>query len=181
MISIRPANLPADALAIERIDTSFTTAEVYEIEATPIQVGLRLRRLVAPLRKQFPLDALRSASPPYTDAWVAALDGAIVGFAASSFDTWNRRLVLWHFYVDPPARGRGVGRRLIETVKAHGLECSARHIWLETSSLNVPGVAVYSALGFRLTGLDLTLYDGTPSEGEVALFYSQELKARAAA
>lgn len=178
MISIRSANLPSDASAIEAIDTSFATREVYEVEAAPAQISLRLRALSTPLHKRFPLDDLRSASRPYTESWVALRDASIVGFAASSFETWNGRLVLWHFYVDPSARRQGVGRRLIEVVKAHGIACGARHIWLETSSLNVPGVDVYGALGFSLTGVDLTLYDGTPAEGEVALFYAYRLEAR---
>ncbi|GIK48622.1 MAG: hypothetical protein BroJett013_13190 [Alphaproteobacteria bacterium] len=88
------------------------------------------------------------------------------------------RIVLWHFYVDPTSRREGVGRRLIEVVKAHAVDCGARHIWLETSSLNVPGVNAYGALGFSLTGADLTLYDGTPSEGEIALFYSRGVRAQ---
>ena len=178
MISIRPASLPADAAAIEAIDTSFATSEVYEVEAAPAQITLRVRALSAPLHKRFPLDDLRSSSRPYTDSWVALRDGSIVGFAATSFETWNARLVLWHFYVDPSARRQGVGRRLIDVVKAHGIEFGARHIWLETSSLNVPGAGVYRALGFSLTGVDLTLYDGTPTEGEAAMFYSVRMAAQ---
>jgi len=53
---------------------------------------------------------------------------------------------------------------------------AARHIWLETSSLNAPGVAAYRALGFSLSGVDLTLYDGTPAEGETALFFSRPVR-----
>lgn len=173
--SIRPANLPDDASAIETIDTSFATSQVYEVEVGPEGIGLRLRDLDNPLRKRFPLDDLRSAARPYTDAWVALTNDSVTGFAATSFEAWNRRLVLWHFYVDGGVRRQGVGRRLIEVVKAHGRERGARHLWLETSSLNVPGVGAYAALGFSLSGADLTLYDGTPAEGEVALFYSQEL------
>jgi hypothetical protein len=33
-------------------------------------------------------------------------------------------------------------------------------------------------LGFRLCGLDVTLYDGTPAEGEFALFFSRPVDAR---
>lgn len=180
MIKVRPACLPADAPAIEVIDTSFVTSEVFRVESTAAQISLRSEPLSAPFQKRFPLEDLRSASRPYTQTWVATRGDVVVGFAASSFEAWNRRLVLWHFYVDPSARRQGVGRRLIGVVEAHGAQCGARHIWLETSSLNVPGVAVYQALGFRLTGVDLTLYDGTTAEGEVALFYSRPVGARLA-
>jgi ribosomal protein S18 acetylase RimI-like enzyme len=77
-------------------------------------------------------------------------DMTIVGCAASSFGAWNGRLALWHFYVDPSARQQGVGRRPIEVVEAHGMECGARDFQLETGSLNVPGAGVYGALGFSL-------------------------------
>ena len=37
------------------------------------------------------------------------------------------------------------------------------------------GIAAYRALGFSLTGADLTLYEGTPAQGETALFFSRRL------
>ena len=46
---------------------------------------------------------------------------------------------------------------------------------METSNLNLPGVRAYERLGFQVCGLDTSLYDGTPSEGEVALFLSRSL------
>lgn len=178
VLSIRPASLPADASAIEAIDTSFTTNTVYEVTAAPQQITLRAKKLAEPLTKRFPLEDLRSSTRAYTEAWVALSGATIVGFAAAALETWNRRLVLWHFYVDPSVRRQGAGRRLLEAVTSYGVTQGARHIWLETSSLNVPGAEAYRALGFSLTGADLTLYDGTPAEGEVALFYSRRLDAR---
>ena len=71
---------------------------------------------------------------------------------------------------------RSPSRRLLAAVEAHAASLGARHVWLETSSLNVPGVAAYRALGFRLTGIDLTLYDATPAEGEAALFFSKPVR-----
>jgi ribosomal protein S18 acetylase RimI-like enzyme len=175
MVIVRAAVLPDDAAGIEAIDTSFTTRQIYEVGVVGDVIRLTLRELESELFKQFPLDDLRSAERPYDRAWVA-LDGErIVGFAATSFEPWNRRLVLWHLYVSRLHRGRSVARQLLETVVDHGLERGARHIWLETSSLNVPGFAAYRALGFSLTGADLTLYDGTPAEGETAIFFSRGL------
>ena len=175
MVIVRPAVLPDDAAGIEAIDTSFTTRQIYDVGVVGDAIRLTLRDLEAVLSKRFPLDDLRRAERPYDRAWVA-LDGErIVGFAATSFEAWNRRLVLWHLYVSPLHRGRGVARQLLEMVDNHGIERGARHIWLETSSLNVPGFAAYRALGFSLTGADLTLYDGTPAEGETAIFFSRGL------
>jgi ribosomal protein S18 acetylase RimI-like enzyme len=172
---IRSALLPGDAAAIAAIDTSFTTSQIYEIETAADGFRIVLRDLEQPLTKRFPLDDLESPDRPYADAWVALEDDRPVGFAAASFQTWNGRLVLWHLYVDRAWRGQGIARRLLETVEDHGVGRGARHLWLETSSLNAPGVAAYRALGFTLTGVDLTLYDGTPAEGEAALFFSRAI------
>jgi ribosomal protein S18 acetylase RimI-like enzyme len=173
MIAIRDARLPDDAAAIEAIDTSFATDVVFDVEADGDGFALRERRLSAPLAKRFPLDDVRSDERPWSHGFVAEDGGVCMGFAAAGFEAWNRRLVLWHLYVHPTGRGRGVGRRLVERVADLGRELGARHIWLETSNLNAPGVAAYRALGFSLTGIDATLYDGTPAEGEIALFFSR--------
>ena len=174
---VRRAILPQDAADIAAIDTAFTTRQVYDVAVSGDAIRLNPRDLDVALTKRFPLDDLERAERPYDQAWVAIEDGAIVGFAATSYASWNRRLVLWHLYVDASRRGRGVARQLLAFVEAHGAACGARHIWLETSSLNAPGVAAYRALGFSLSGVDLTLYDGTPAEGETALFFSRALGA----
>ena len=172
---VRPAVFPQDAAGIAAIDTSFTTRQVYEVGVMGDSIRLTLRDLEAALSKRFPLDDLESPKRPYDHAWVALEGERIVGFAATSFEPWNRRLILWHLYVDPPHRGRGIARQLLEMVDDHGVKRGARHLWLETSSLNVPGFAAYRALGFSLTGVDLTLYDGTPADGETAIFLSRGL------
>jgi ribosomal protein S18 acetylase RimI-like enzyme len=175
MLVVRPAILADDAAGIAEIDTSFTTDQVYDVDVAGDSIRLTIRELGASLSKRFPLDDLGGSERPYDHAWVA-LDGErIIGFAATAFEPWNRRLVLWHLYVNPSHRGRGVARRLLQAVNEHGVERGARHVWLETSSLNVPGVAAYRALGFALSGADLTLYDGTPAEGETALFFTRAL------
>jgi len=173
MVSIREARLPEDAAAIEAIDTSFVTDVIYDVEASGDGFALSERRLAAPLTKRFPLDDLRSSERPWSHAFVAEADARCVGFAAAGLELWNRRLILWHLYVDPPARGRCVARQMLERVAELAHDLGARHIWLETSNLNHPGVAAYRALGFTLTGVDTTLYDGTPVEGEIALFFTR--------
>jgi ribosomal protein S18 acetylase RimI-like enzyme len=175
VIVVRPASLPRDAEAIGRLDTAFTTSAVYDVVASDVAITLTLRSLAQPLIKRFPLDDLTSPQRPYDHAW-AAWDGErCVGFAATSYEPWNRRLTLWHLYVDPSLRRQGIARQLLKSVEPHGQAHGARHLWLETSSLNVPGVAAYRALGFSLTGADLTLYDGTDAEGETALFFSRPI------
>ena len=171
MIEVRRADLPQDQAGIAALDTAVATTSI--LAATVEADGVRLTSVPRVLTKRFPLEDLDAAERPWDRAWVATGAGRIVGFAATGFQNWNRRLVLWHFYVDGPARGQGIGRDLMEAVREEARRLGARHIWLETSNQNPSGVAVYQALGFSLTGLDLTLYDATPSEGEFALFLSR--------
>jgi GNAT superfamily N-acetyltransferase len=175
---IRRARLPGEARAIAAIDTSFTTSRIFTVEPSTDGFRLKAVNLEAPLTKRFALDDLDSPDRPYSEAWVAMEGDVCIGFAAASFHRWNRRLTLWHLYVDGPSRGAGVARRFLRVVEAWGGEQGARHLWLETSSLNAPGIAAYLALGFALTGLDLTLYDATAAEGETAIFLSRPIGAR---
>ncbi|HEY1752338.1 MAG TPA: GNAT family N-acetyltransferase [Caulobacteraceae bacterium] len=106
MIAVREARLPDDAAAIEALDTSFTTDAVYDIEASGDGFVLRGRRLDGPLTKRFPLDDVRDEARPWSHGFVAEDAGACVGFAAAGFEPWNRRLVLWHLYVQPAPAAR---------------------------------------------------------------------------
>jgi ribosomal protein S18 acetylase RimI-like enzyme len=175
-VIVRSAVLPRDIAGIAALDTRFTTTEVYDVAVVDEEIRLSLRSLDAPLTKRFPLGDLDDAGRPYDQAWVAVEDAEIVGFAATSYASWNRRLVLWHLYVDPARRRRGIARELLDAVDAHALARGARNVWLETSSLNAPGVAAYRSLGFTLSGADLTLYDGTAAQGETALFFSRSVR-----
>ena len=88
---------------------------------------------------------------------------------------WHRRLVLWHLYVARARRRTGIGRALLHEVEAHGRERGARTVWLETTSMNVPGIRAYERLGYRLCGCDTTLYDTLVYADEAALYFSKPL------
>jgi ribosomal protein S18 acetylase RimI-like enzyme len=139
-------------------------------------IWLEEQRLDAPITKSFPLNDLHDPIMPWTIGLVAVDEAdRVIGFVAAEFRAWNRRLVLWHLYVDRAARGKGVARRLVDAIQAQAERAGALHIWLETSNLNVPGVKAYAQLGFHVSGLDSTLYDGTSAQGEFALFLSRRV------
>jgi ribosomal protein S18 acetylase RimI-like enzyme len=106
--------------------------------------------------------------------WVAE-DPDLVGFAAVEYEAWHARLVLWHLYVARDARRRGVARALLAEVEAHGRGLGARTVWLETSSVNVPGIEAYARLGYALCGADVTLYDGLAYTDESAIYLSKRI------
>lgn len=178
MIEIRRAVLPDDLAGMAGVDTGFETDRI--LTTRPREMGFDLVVRREPAAKRFPLDDLEAEDRPWDTAWVAVTEGRIGAFAAVGWQAWNRRLALWHLYVDRPLRRTGVGRALVAEAIAHGRSLGAAHLWLETTNLNAPGVAAYQAMGFAVTGLDLTLYEGSAARGEFAIFMSLPLEARGA-
>jgi ribosomal protein S18 acetylase RimI-like enzyme len=172
--AIRGVRLPDDVEAVQRLDRSFVTGVVYDVEFATDGFRLVERRIEPPLRKVFPLEDL-NGDTPWDTGFLAADRGEVAGFIATSIDEWNRRLVVWHFYVAPYVRRKGIGRRLLNRALEDGTNRGALVAWLETSNFNYPGIQAYRALGFELCGLDTTLYSGTSSEGEFALFLARRL------
>lgn len=129
-------------------------------------------RVQTPTEKRFPLQL--DAGSWHTD-WVAEENGLIRGFLAVGYNPWNRRLIIWHFYVDRVHRQRGIGRLLLQNIFAEASSLGATTAWLETMNVNYPRVMAYKKLGFDLCGFDLTLYRETPNEGEFGLFLARSL------
>ncbi|MEU6309528.1 GNAT family N-acetyltransferase [Streptomyces sp. NPDC047014] len=175
---------PEDAGAIEALDSSFTTATVFEATADGTGLGFRIREVPVdpPVHKAFPPEehdeqGLARATGPDAAAdartFVALDAGELCGFAAVGYSAWNRRLTVEDLEVAPGHRGRGIGRELMERAAAFARERGAEHLWLEVSSANAPAVHAYRGMGFAFCGLDTALYEGTPAAGEQALFMSR--------
>ncbi|PWK69382.1 ribosomal protein S18 acetylase RimI-like enzyme [Streptomyces sp. CG 926] len=184
-IVYRPAR-PEDAGAIEALDSSFTTATVFEVsEPGPddgYASGFLLREVPVdpPVHKVFPPEehdeqVFGGGKDSDADARTfVALDGELLcGYAAVGYAPWNRRLTVEDIEVAPGHRGRGIGRGLMECAERFARERGAHHLWLEVSSVNAPAVHAYRRMGFTFCGLDTALYDGTPAVGERALYMSR--------
>ncbi|OKK22569.1 streptothricin acetyltransferase [Streptomyces sp. CB00455] len=173
---------PEDTAAIEALDGSFTTSTVFEVAATEDGFALREVPVDPPLVKVFPADDGGDDGDGGDDTHAAdadsrtfvavGADGTLAGFAAVSCSPWNRRLTIEDIEVAPGHRGRGVGRALMEHAVDFGRERGAGHVWLEVTNVNAPAIHAYRRLGFTFCGLDTTLYQGTASEGERALYMS---------
>ncbi|MBD0742258.1 GNAT family N-acetyltransferase [Streptomyces sp. CBMA152] len=166
---------PEDAKAIEALDGSFTTRSVFRVTVTEGGFGLREEAVNPPIHKVFPEEETADAEAdddPDTRTFVALDSGELVGFAAVSYNAWNRRLTIEDIEVAPAHRGRGVGRTLMERAVDFARERGAGHVWLEVTNINAPAIHAYRRMGFTFCGLDTALYEGTPSAGEQALYMS---------
>jgi len=85
--------------------------------------------------------------------WVAHDDaGTLLGFLGYTDRTVEG------LFVDPPHRGHGVGRRLIE----HAQRLSGDTLSVDVNEQNVAALGFYEALGFSTVGGSPTDGDGRP-------------------
>ncbi|WP_328878391.1 GNAT family N-acetyltransferase [Streptomyces sp. NBC_00299] len=176
-ILYRPAR-PEDGTALAELDGSFTTDSVFEVAATGDGFSIRQVPVQPPLHKVFPAedDSEDDDGPPELNRTVVAFDGGrLCGVVATSFSPWNARLTVRDIEVAPAWRGKGIGRTLMNHAFDFARECGAGHVWLEVSNINAPAIRAYLRMGFTFCGLDISLYDGTESAGEQALFMSRRV------
>ena len=158
---LREAVFPDDAEAIASLDTSFTTSTVYDVYYADDAIRCDPRSVDPPATKVFPIDGL-TGWRAWEHGWVACDESdadRVVGFVAWRMQPWNHHVIVWHLYVDRPARGRGAGSLLLEHAIEQGARQGARVAWLETSNLDHPAVQWYRARGFEISGADLTRYE----------------------
>jgi GNAT superfamily N-acetyltransferase len=114
------------------------------------------------------LAAALSGARPYAEVVFACLDGAPVGFALffHNFSTFKGKpgIYLEDLFVQPAARGRGVGKRLLAWLARTALERGCARLDWAVLDWNEPSIGFYLGLGaqrldewtaFRLTGAPL--------------------------
>ena len=172
MVKLRPLDWPGDRAAVLALDTSYTIDRTLRLELSTRSASLVAEELPAPIRRAYTLADVVDALPGYAWVRVAGEGAGVAGVAALGFEPWNRRARLEHLYVAVGARGRGVGRALVEAAVEAAGGLGARGVWVETQTTNYGAIRFYERVGFEWCGLDASLYDPTAvGEGEVGLFF----------
>lgn len=174
-VGVRAATEPGDLDRIGKIDLSYSTDRIYLVRRTELGFWLEEQSVDPPFSRTYPRPA-----PELGDRLLVASVGTeTAGYGELRFESWNGRAVIEHLYVSARFRGQGIGRLLMRALDERARqEPSARCLWLETQNVNYPAVRFYLHMGFRLCGLDETLY--CPSApgvmpGDVALYFSRDL------
>jgi GNAT superfamily N-acetyltransferase len=147
---LRPAG-PSDAADIHRLIVDLAT---YEREPDAVVVTADELR-----------DQLAAERPPFECILAEDDDDAVVGFALffHNYSTWRGRpgLYLEDLFVDPSARGRGIGKQLLVRLAQLAVERGCARMDWAVLDWNAPAIAFYESLGaravadwtiFRLTG-----------------------------
>lgn len=158
------------------IKGEFTSDTVFDVVGSTSGFAIRPVPLDPPVHKVFPDDAPEEGEFPQDGHRFVARDGDhLCGYVDTEYEPWNRRLIIVDIEVARPYRGRGVGRALMSHAVDRARECGAGRVWLEVTNINAPAIRAYQRMGFAFCGLDTTLYSGTASEGETALYMSLPL------
>lgn len=99
------------------------------------------------------------------DLWVAVLDGRLLGYAV----VWYMadQAELGNLAVDPDARGRGYGSRLLEWALERARERGTVQIFLEVRSSNEAAQALYARHGFVSAGFRRRYYRAPVEDARV--------------
>ncbi|HPI47882.1 MAG TPA: GNAT family N-acetyltransferase [Hyphomonadaceae bacterium] len=146
-VAIRAAT-PADAAALQAIETtSFTQDRI-----SPRAMGHHLRSDTA-------------------DVLLATLGAAPAGYALLLYRSTSTLARLYSIATLPVARGKGVGRRLMDALERSAMKRGCDRLRLEVREKNRPAIALYESLGYRRIGR----YENYYQDGAPALRFEKQL------
>ena len=125
------------------IDHAESAAHTWEIDHSPTRQAVEALRshLVAHNVEQAAIDAGQEVAV-FVRGEEGQLVGGIVGWM------WGQCLEINYLWVHPDVRGRGYGKRLVETVEAEARGHGCRTAILDTYTFQAP--AFYQKLGYEV-------------------------------
>ena len=108
---------------------------------------------------------LRDFDPAREQCWIADVDGEMAGsiFCVASPDG---RAQLRLLYVEPEARGLGIGETLVGACVDFARDAGYPSIWLWTHAVLTSARHIYAKAGFEVTSSDIHHAFGRPEQGE---------------
>lgn len=99
---------------------------------------------------------------PDTLVLVAEVEGEVAGYCYAELEGTDFMSLrgpagmIYDLLVDPAQRGHGLGRRLLEAMRAALVERGARQVVLSTAERNAGAQKLFAAAGFRRTMVEMT-------------------------
>lgn len=183
MIEIRP--LTKLSLAeLKRVASGYSADSKYAVVRAEtescVSFVMRLITLNKPYFKRFDYDdeILQQYNTVLSTGYsFEAYDGdLLVGLIIVEGHQWNRSLFVHEFHVAETHRKQNIGKRLMECVAEKASRAGLRTIVCETQNTNPTAISVYRKLGFRVEGIDISLYSNHDyPEGEIAIFMKRSI------
>jgi diamine N-acetyltransferase len=82
---------------------------------------------------------------------LASLEGVAAGFLAIELEAAERKLKLHKLYLLPELHGRGLGRAMLDLVKADAIQMGADQIHLQVNKRNIRAIQAYKRAGFGIS------------------------------
>lgn len=173
---IRPMTI-GDVDRCERLEGSYTTEHVWQMEATveaeQMSVSFRRFRLPRPMQVRYPrqkLDLL--ADCQQSECFLVADElGVIYGYLDMRVQRWQWRGWIEHLIIDPPYRRRGIATLLLQSAERWARGSELRGVVVALQPKNDPGIALLTGLGYRFCGF----MDHYYHNGDTGLFYQLTL------
>lgn len=108
---------------------------------------------------------LRDFKPGREQCWVAERAGKMAG-SIMLVDSGDNAAQLRLLYVEPDARGLGIGEALVRACVEFARAAGYAKIWLWTHSVLTSARRIYAGAGFEITSVDMHDAFGAPEQGE---------------
>ena len=112
---------------------------------SPAQIDYMLARMFAP-------EAIRQDLAAGILWEFVFQDKRAVGFLSCIPEPPTGRIKLSKLYLVPELHGRGVGRQMLDRIKAYASSRKAREVYLTVNKRNTIAVRAYQSAGFQITG-----------------------------